>query len=130
MKNSLNALAESLFSALYTDLPEIEYTYQSPRDKMADLDPEIRTRRPQEHDCEIMMFPQTWPSTALGFGGIGGDAMTQAYTVIVVCGEVAAIYFGGIFAYLADNWFPEFHDDVKLQRMKSVKDSHVYRKDK
>lgn len=48
------------------------------------------------------MFPQTWGSTALGFGGVGGQAITGAYTVIVECHRTGnrAVYFGGRFAYL------------------------------
>ena len=45
------------------------------------------------------MFPETWPSTALGFGGIGGAAITPAYTVVVLCQRTAAVYWGGEFAY-------------------------------
>ena len=30
----------------------------------------------------ISVFSQTWGSTALGFGGIGGQAITSAYTTI------------------------------------------------
>lgn len=29
------------------------------------------------------MFPQAWGSTSLGFGGIGGQAMTSAYTTVI-----------------------------------------------
>ena len=31
----------------------------------------------------VEMFQQTWPSTALGFPGCGGDAMTTAFTTVV-----------------------------------------------
>ena len=30
--------------------------------------------------CNV--FPQVWGSTTLGFGGIDGSAMTEAYTVV------------------------------------------------
>lgn len=60
------------------------------------------TRRPDVSECEVVaMFSQTWGSTALGFGGIGGAAMTSAYTVVVRGPDGAqAIYWAGRFAYL------------------------------
>lgn len=61
-------------------------------------------RRPELHECELFaMFAQTWGSTALGFGGIGGAAMTPAYTTVVLgpTGEFA-VYWSGRFAYLVD----------------------------
>lgn len=51
--------------------------------------------RPQEEDLQVDLFEQLWGSTALGYGGIGGAAMTSAYTVVVRTPEVACIYFGG-----------------------------------
>lgn len=76
-------------------------------------------------------FPQTWGSTALGFGGIGGAAMTTAQTVVVFTYGApigkAAVYFGGRFAYLVENageevtkaldkrWFPPVRDCKKLE---------------
>lgn len=61
-------------------------------------------RRPDVHECEVLaMFSQTWGSTALGFGGLGGAAMTPAYTTVVLGpnGDVA-IYWAGRFAYVVD----------------------------
>jgi hypothetical protein len=60
------------------------------------------TRDHYQQEAEIIaMFPQLWGSTALGFGGIGGAAMTTAYSVVIrssVNGEVL-VYFNGEFAY-------------------------------
>lgn len=44
-------------------------------------------------------FPQTWGSTALGFGGIGGCAMTTAQTYVVTVQGRVLVYFGPRFAY-------------------------------
>lgn len=44
-------------------------------------------------------FPQMWGSTALGFGGIGGAAMTTAQTYVVFTYESVFVYFGSRFAY-------------------------------
>ncbi|MER3439620.1 MAG: hypothetical protein C4346_19625 [Chloroflexota bacterium] len=61
-------------------------------------------RRPADTECQVYaMFPQTWGSTALGFGGIGGAAMTSAYTVIIEGPEGhLAVYWNASLAYLID----------------------------
>lgn len=55
-------------------------------------------------DCELTVFAQSWGSTTLGYGGVGGAAVTEAYTVIVECAliQTRAVYFGpgGRLAYL------------------------------
>jgi len=35
------------------------------------------------HKFKMYVFPQTWSSTALGFDGCGGQAITEAYTTVV-----------------------------------------------
>lgn len=48
----------------------------------------------------IKMFIQTWSSTALGFGGIGGQMITDASTICVYwTSGYIDIFFGGHFAY-------------------------------
>jgi len=61
-------------------------------------------RRPDASECEIFaMFPQTWGSTALGYGGLGGAAMTPAYTVVVQGPEGhLAVYWNTSLAYILD----------------------------
>ena len=63
-----------------------------------------RVRRPDVSEIQVTaMFPQTWGSTALGFGGIGGAAMTPAYTVVVTGpGGQLAVYWGNRHAYTID----------------------------
>ena len=56
-------------------------------------------------DFELHTFEQMWGSTALGFGGIGGLAMTSARTYVfvpVTCDQKCIVYFGCRFAYMAD----------------------------
>ncbi len=57
-------------------------------------------------DLEWEAWPQRWGSTALGYSGIGGQAITTAQTVVVTCPSLcyqAAVFFGGPhLAYIAD----------------------------
>lgn len=47
-------------------------------------------------DLTWFSFPETWGSTALGFGGMGGAAMTTAQTYIVMADlNEAYVYWGG-----------------------------------
>ena len=83
------------------------------------------------------VFKQTWGSTALGFGGIGGSAMTDAYTTVVTVylsyrgstttntieknPEFHAVYFDGRLAYFIDDEpTKEFFNDLKDRNMVSV----------
>jgi hypothetical protein len=80
-------------------------------------------------DFEIHIFEQVWGSTALGFGGMGGQAITSATTYVLVPIHANArcfVYFAGRFAYPAD-YCEEFKKDLIAQRMVSVRDSGKYR---
>lgn len=71
----------------------------------------------------VEVFPQLWSSTALGFGGIGGQAMTTAYTTIFydsISFKAAAVYFDSELAYIIDNPNKNFWADVSHHNMKSV----------
>ena len=102
------ALNEAVAAATHRDLPEIEYTDRDwPAWKAMTKDAQIaamksrteptikRSRRPDTSDIEVELWPQTWGSTALGYGGVGGAAMTPAYTVLVTMGNHYCVYFGG-----------------------------------
>lgn len=85
--------------------------------------PEIlidKTRKHSDYDMSVYaMFIQTWGSTALGFGGIGGAAMTPAYVIIIesnLTGEYA-VYFGGRLAYVIRRPNEAFIDDVQKRQM-------------
>jgi hypothetical protein len=114
-----DALHGAIAAAIHRDLPDIVYQDRdweawkkmSESDKkqaMRDskLGPTIaKTRRPDERDIEVIMFPQTWGSTALGYGGMGGAAMTPAYTVVVETNNHTCVYFGpgGQLAYMIEH---------------------------
>ena len=75
------------------------------------------------------LFEQTWPSTALGFPGMGGSAMTKAWTIVMLptAPDIPAlVYFGGQFAYEAD-MNEEFQRDLANGRLENVMNSGKYR---
>ena len=47
---------------------------------------------------------QSWGSTACGWGGMGGAAMTASYTTIIeaIQGNVIFVYYNGKLAYVAE----------------------------
>lgn len=105
--NPLEALHHALAAALYRDLPDITYAdrdwdawralsklEQGEAMRTNTVPTVSRTRRPQDHDVEVIMFPQTWGSTALGYGGMGGASITSAYTVVVTDHNISCVYFG------------------------------------
>ena len=99
--NPVENFAASVYAAINRDLPDIRYpeTVWDRELKRHVETGEIKLARPRVDEVEIYSFPQTWGSTALGFGGIGGSAMTTAMTVVVISYGVAAVYFAGRHAY-------------------------------
>jgi len=84
---------------------------------------------PTLDDFEIHIFEQIWGSTSLGFGGIGGQAMTSATTYVFIprCGiQKCFVYFAGRFAY-AVNYSDELMDDVLNRNMASIAMSGKYK---
>lgn len=104
----LLSLHSALAHAKTQDLPDVSYETHDwtkqpktgPRIPMQDLPRVIKHRRPYDEEIEVTLFKQTWGSTALGYGGIGGAAMTDAYTVVAETRACACVYFGdGALAY-------------------------------
>ena len=86
---------------------------------------------PTVDDFDMFMFEQAWADTSLGFGGIGGQAITFATTYVFVpasCDQKCFVYFAGRFAYAAD-YNKAFIEDLKTHRMASVAMSGKYRKE-
>lgn len=142
MSESLSSLHSALAQAILQDLPDIHYTdrnwakwstlskdEQASAIKNPDDYPELylkKVRRPRDDETEVYMFPQTWGSTALGYGGIGGSAMTTAYTVVISSGRSYCVYFGpGRLAYKVDisRANPAFFNDLKNHTMASVSEA-------
>lgn len=83
---------------------------------------------PSFDDFDLEIFDQTWSSTALGFGGIGGQAITTARTYVflpVTCEQKCFVYFAGKFAY-AIPWSEKFLADVRSRNVASVCGSAKY----
>ena len=83
---------------------------------------------PTLDDFELYTFEQTWGSTALGFGGMGGSAMTSARTYVFIprhASQKCFVYFAGRFAYAVD-YSEKFMEDVLKGNMESVSRSNKY----
>ena len=108
--DSIKDFLDSVYAAINRDIPNIVYQSADPRAwrEAQKKDPKARLddfkaraeRRPVERDVSIAgAFSQTWGSTALGFGGMGGASMTTALTLVIECGRIHYVYFGGRLAY-------------------------------
>jgi len=130
--NPIEALSDALGAAIHRDLPDITYQdrdWEEFRKTKKDVRV-TKTRRPEIRDIEVILFPQTWGSTALGYGGMGGAAITDAYTIIVVSTITYCVYFGhSRLAYRVDlsklspKGREDFLTDVKNRNMASCKES-------
>ena len=145
----LEAVHQSVAAAIYRDLPDIHYqgrdwslwskmTETEKKESMKNdrLAPRIdKTRRPYEEDIEVIMFPQVWGSTALGYGGMGGASVTPAYTVVVQTNTHACVYFGssGTLAYMINfttqsaEGREKFRHDMQCHIIKDKKDVGLYK---
>lgn len=97
--NPIANLADCIAHAQYEGFSDIEYEtrdWETYRTTKEDVRISL-SRRPTTRDFEVYaMFPQTWGSTALGHGGMGGASVSTAYTIVLQCystGEFL-VYFG------------------------------------
>ena len=84
---------------------------------------------PTLDDFELHTFEQTWGSTALGFGGVGGQAMTTAITYVFIpigINQKCFVYFAGSFAYAVD-YSDKFMKDVLGCNVAAVHESGKYK---
>lgn len=111
----VETLAASVYTAINNKecLPDIEHEWRQKK----------QMGRPSLTDIQIIHFPQTWGSTALGFGGIGGAAMTTAYTTVVICRNHAAVFFDGKHCYSVDDFNEDFMKDVGQRNMPSLSEA-------
>ena len=83
---------------------------------------------PQIDDFDLFTFEQVWSSTALGFGGIGGQAITSATTYVFIPKSTESkcfVYFAGKFAYSV-KYSRKFMEDVIANNVASVGASAKY----
>lgn len=110
-ENFVEQFAQAIYSFPH-DFPLIadpDYDYQKMRADKAPLSDREkyrigdRKRKPRNSDIrDIKCFTETWGSTALGFGGVGGAAMTTALTVVITTDQYIGVYWGGLLGYLID----------------------------
>jgi hypothetical protein len=133
-ENPITDLADCVAHAQYVGFSDIEYEtrdWQTYRDTKEDVRVPAR-RRPTTRDFGVYaMFTQTWGSTALGHGGMGGAAMTTAYSIVLECyaTQEFLIYFGGEFCYKVDRRsrnLSVFVEDCKNHNLASKRDSEKY----
>ena len=115
MSNKLTNMAREIL-AIEADLP-YRFNYKE-------------KEHPTLDDFTPYVFEQTWGSTALGFGGIGGQAMTPAMTYVFIPMEInqkCFVYFAGRFAYAVD-YSEKFMEDVLKRNMAAVYESGKYKR--
>ena len=114
MSNKLTGMAREILD-IEADLPyRFDYSDNS---------------KPTLDDFELHTFEQTWGSTALGFGGVGGQAITSAITYVfipIVINQKCFVYFAGRFAYAVD-YSDKFMEDVLKCNVASVYESGKYK---
>lgn len=133
LDNPIQALAMALAHAQYEGFPEYEYQDRDWEHYRNTKEDRRITKHAKHRSSDLIvhaMFPQTWSSTALGFGGVGGQAITPAYTVIIESehGLGYCVYFGGRFAYRIKRPSDYFFGDIIHQRMAQVSESIKYEK--
>jgi hypothetical protein len=120
--NPLTAIHLALAHAAYEGFPEFEYETRDwdSKDRTATI---TKSQRHSDYTMTVYnVFPQDWSSTALGFGGMGGQAITGAYTVIIESKQACGfcVYFGGRFAYRIEKPNEKFFDDIANRQMHEV----------
>lgn len=135
MENPVDHLSRAVYSAILTDLFPVDIAITNlrmhPGTKQVEsiATGEIRSRRPEVRELSVTMFPQQWSSTCLGFDGIGGQAFTTAYTIVVIGPERdACVYFAGRLAYHVKNPSDMFAADLNEMRMAPVRHCQKYEK--
>ena len=142
MENPLRDIHKAFAHAEYEGFSDIHYESLDTKAMRASKTAEERAealkktipsiRRPREGDFYVhAMFPQTWGSTALGHGGMGGAAVTSAYTIVLYCvyTDEYLVYFGGIYCYTIKGKSPNieaFHEDIRNQNLAARRESGRY----
>ena len=99
----------------YPNLELLEY-------KSKNILQQIDNEKYKNLDLRADVFLQTWGSTALGFGGVGGQAMSDAYTTVFgdILKDAYVVFFGKQIAYVIENPTEQFFEDLNRRQMVSV----------
>ena len=110
---------------MYVELPNLQLV----RERHNNAVRALKNAGYKGYDLEFYVFPQTWPSTALGFEGIGGQAFTTAHTVVVVDPHEkwCSVFFGDERAYTLLEPNELFFTDVKSGAMARQSRAGLYR---
>ena len=141
-ENPITDLADCIAHAQYEGFSDIEYETRDFEKIRAAKTAEEKAqalhattparRRPTTRDFGVYsMFTQTWGSTALGHGGMGGASMTTAYTVVLECYHTQEflVYFGGAFCYTVSrrsDHIDAFVEDCRNHCLESKRKSEKY----
>jgi hypothetical protein len=84
--------------------------------------------RPQD-DVFISSWPQTWPNTSCGFGGVAGQALTHAQTYVIESQTAGAlyVYHSGRFAYAVPYMNEQFRQDSQNRQLCGAGDNWAER---
>jgi hypothetical protein len=90
---------------------------------------EQHIKRVYDDDFDVYIFEQTWGNTSGGFEGVGGSAMTNQTTYILIpkFEHDCLVFFGGRFAYKAP-CNQKFIEDVIKGSVRGKSGSGYYRK--
>lgn len=82
-----------------------------------------------ENECEIYVWPQIWSDTSCGFGGLAGQMITNASTVVVVGPQLdACVYHGGRFAYKIEQVGENFWKAIDNRELPAKREGKERRK--
>ena len=121
-ENPITDLADCIAHAQYVGFSDIEYEtrdWETYRTTKEDVRSPAR-RRPTTRDFGVYnFFDQTWGSTSLGHGGMGGAAVTTAYTTVLYCyaTQEFLVYFGGSYCYTIKGKNDAFLEDCKNRNL-------------
>jgi hypothetical protein len=119
----LNDVAAAMFDAVDSRLMWTEFfgpSSPTSRDRVR------QSKEPTQFDIAgVEVFQQTWGSTALGFDGIGGAAMSTC-NVTVITGSMGdkAVYMGPRFAYHIVRPNKKFFEDVASHCIADVRSAN------
>lgn len=122
MTHQISCISYALHSALFLDLEPVKehgriWSFELNKQVQ---DPEPKYRRPHEGEVSVYSFPQSFSSTTLGFGGVGGQAFTTAQMTIVICGSNACVYVNGRLAYKINTYNEKFWQDLSDHNMRTA----------